>query len=437
MSIMLSRRSLLASSVAVASTSVGGLQPGYAAARGFPHGFLWGAATAGHQVEGNDTNSDTWLLEDVTPTTYAERVGDACNSFELWRQDIDLVKKIGLNAYRFSIEWSRIEPEQGYFSIAMLDYYAGIIAECRERGIAPIVTFNHFSLPVWFAAAGAWTNPQAPALFARFCEHAARRLASGIAYALTLNEPNGAKLGAYFAPPAAMKPEQAMMDAAGRRCGSQNFDGGATFDRIAQKQTIMLQAHRAGFEAIKSVRPELPVGFALAAADDQKAGPNSIRDARRQDFYGDWLETAKHDDFIAVQNYITSRWTATGIAPPRPGAVLNPEGQEVTPESLANVVRYVQATCGKPVLVTEHGLGTPDDRLRSALIPAALAELQMAIAQGADVIGYMHWSLMDNFEWSSGYKTKFGLASVNRLTFERTLKPSAAVYRKIALQNAV
>jgi len=434
---MLNRRTLLSASAAIASTSLAGSQSSSAASRRFPRGFLWGASTAGHQVEGNDTNSDTWLLENVTPTTYSEPVIDGCNSFELWRKDLDLVKKIGLNCYRFSIEWSRIEPEPGRFSIAMLDYYKGIIDECRVRGISPVITFNHFAVPLWFAAAGSWINPQAPSLFARFCERAARHLASGIAYALTLNEPNGAKLGAYFAPLAALAPEQAMMDAAGRRCGSQNFGGGATFAHVAQKQAIMLSAHRAGFDAIKSARPDLPVGFALAAADDQQDGPNSMRDARRQDFYGAWLETAKLDDFIAVQNYVTFRWTATGVAPPAPGALLNPEGQEVTPASLANAVSYAHAKSGKPVLVTEHGLGTPDDRLRCTLIPAALAELQRAIVSGVPVIGYCHWSLIDNFEWGQGYKTKFGLASVDRLTFERTLKPSAAVLRSIALQNAV
>ena len=433
---MLNRRTLLVSSAAAATGNLLAPAPAYAAIKKFPPGFMWGASTAGHQIEGNDTNSDTWLLEHVTPTMYSEPVGDGCNSFELWRRDLDLIQKIGLNSYRFSIEWSRIEPESGQFSIAMLDYYRSIIDTCRARGITPIITFNHLSVPVWFAAMGMWTNPQAPALFARYCERAARHLASGIGYALTLNEPNGMMLGAHFAPVEALNGQRAMMDAAGRRCNSTNFAGGPTFADAPQKQAIMLRAHRAGFDAIKSVRPDLPVGFALAIADDQEAGPNSMRDARRAEFYGAWLEAAKHDDFIGVQNYTTNRWTATGVAKAPPGALLNPDGAEVTPSSLANCVRYAHAACGKPVLVTEHGLATNDDRLRCDLIAASLIELLEAIDKGVPILGYCHWSLIDNFEWERGYKLRFGLASVDHATFVRTPKPSAAVLGGIARANA-
>jgi beta-glucosidase len=156
----------------------------------FPQGFLWGASTAAHQVEGNNTASDVWFLEHMKPTVYVEPSGDAANSFLLWERDLDLVKSLGLNAYRFSLEWARIEPEQGQFSIAMLDHYKAMIAGCHARGLTPVVTFNHFTTPRWFAAKGGWHSDESPALFARFCDKAARHLADGIAYATTLNEPN-------------------------------------------------------------------------------------------------------------------------------------------------------------------------------------------------------------------------------------------------------
>ena len=156
----------------------------------FPKGFLWGASTSGHQIEGNNVNSDAWALENVKPTIYAEPSGDAANSFELWPQDLDLVQRLGLGCYRFSLEWSRIEPERGQFSIAMLDHYKAMIAGCRSRGLIPFVTFNHYTTPRWVATLGGWTNPEMPKFFSDFCDRAARHLADGIGYAMTLNEPN-------------------------------------------------------------------------------------------------------------------------------------------------------------------------------------------------------------------------------------------------------
>lgn len=138
-----------------------------------------GAATAGHQVEGNNVNADIWLLEQVRPSVFAEPSGDACDSLNRWREDVAIVRTLGLNCYRFSVEWSRIEPAQGQFSQAYLDHYRRIVDHCREQGLAPVVTFNHFTTPRWFAAAGGWENPQAPDWFARYCDRVARAMAGG------------------------------------------------------------------------------------------------------------------------------------------------------------------------------------------------------------------------------------------------------------------
>src|SRR5580698_10401712 len=179
-----SAATLVAIGAASACFGAGGAAYAAAAARkNFPKGFIWGAATAGHQVEGNDTNSDTWFLEQLQPTLFPEPAGDANNSLELWQDDLDIVRSLNLNAFRFSLEWSRIEPDPGQFSIAMLDHYLRIIDGCRARGLQPLVTFNHFSAPRWFAARGGWVNPESPALFERFCERAAQHLARPIGYA--------------------------------------------------------------------------------------------------------------------------------------------------------------------------------------------------------------------------------------------------------------
>jgi beta-glucosidase len=433
------RRVLLAAAGASAAAALSGSKAAAKAGGGFPKGFLWGAATAGHQVEGNNVASDVWLAENVKPTMFAEPSGDAVNSFALWPTDLDLVKALGLNTYRFSLEWARIEPEPGLFSIAMLDHYQAMVDGCRARGLTPVVTFNHFTVPRWFAAQGGWTNPQSPELFARFCDRAARHLAGGIAYATTLNEPNTAPIMKEVFPPQFLGAVRAMNAAAGKASGSTNFKNAMVPDvaDLEPLQTNLIAAHKAGRAAIKAVRGDLPVGVSLAISDDQAEGENSLRDAKRALFYGAWMEAAKGDDFLGVQNYARARWGDKGNLGAPAGAKLNGMGQEIYAPSLAGAVRYAHQATGAPILITEHGLTTQDDALRAAFIPAALADLQKVVAEGVPVKGYVHWSLLDNFEWIFGYKQHYGLCSVDRTTFKRTPKPSAAVLGAIARRNAV
>ncbi len=407
----------------------------------FPKNFLWATATAGHQVEGNNTNSDTWLLENVEPTVFSEPSLDACNSFELWATDLDLVKQLGLNAYRFSLEWSRIEPVKGQFSIAMLDHYKAIVEGCRARGIVPMVTYNHFTTPRWFAGQGGWTIPESADLFARYCEKATRHLGAEIGYATTLNEPNLTLVVAASVPelvaPFAMYIE-AMSDAAGKAIGSDQFRLTNLMPISVAKASLpnMIAAHKRGRAAIKSIRPDLPVGVSLAMGDEQGYAPR--RDEVRAGAYGAWLEAVEGDDFLGVQNYSRNIWGLDGkrVAPP-PEAKKGSNGDEVHAPSLAGAVRYAHAASGCPIMVTEHGVGTDDDRIRAELIPAALRELRIAIEEGVPVIGYTHWTLLDNFEWIYGYRAKFGLCSVDRTTFKRTPKPSAFVLGAIAKRNAL
>ena len=407
------------------------------AERRFPDGFLWGAATAGHQIEGSNVNSDFWLLEHTRPTVFHEPSGDATNSLLMWPADLDLVRDIGLNGYRFSLEWSRIEPEPGCFSVAMLDHYRAVIDGCRARGLQPVVTFNHWTVPRWFAARGGWTNPDSAAWFGRYCDRAARHLGEGIAFAATLNEPNGLTIGGHMVPPAVVEAQVPMLAAAARACGSERFVGGPAFAFAEAMQPQMLAAHRLGRQAIRAAWPRLPVGATLAMIDDQAAGEGSLRDAMRQRFYGDWFEAVRDDDFVGVQNYGRVVWDASGRLPPPADAVRNAQGDEVYPPSLANIVRYVHAQTARPIFVTEHGVITDDDRIRCGLIRDALALLHDAIADGVPTVGYLHWSLLDNYEWVWGYAPKFGLASVDRQTFARTPKPSAAVLGAIARRNAL
>ena len=428
--------------IGLAGAGLGTSRAGKAAAnrRHFPDGFIWGTATAGHQVEGNDVNSDMWFLEQLQPTLFAERVGDANNSLELWPDDLDLVRSFNLNAYRFSLEWSRIEPEPGQFSLAMLDHYLRIIEGCRARGVQPIVSFNHFATPRWFAARGGWTNVESPALFERFCERAARHLAKPIGRATTLNEPNLLRLLSWLDLPPAMKDlQRAMLDKAARTLGVAKFSAAnaANAEDLDVLQTNLLEGHRRGRQAIKAARSDLPVGVSLAVVDDQAVGPHSRRDEKRAQVYGAWLEAVKGDDFVGVQNYERAQYDEKGALPLPQSAARDGMGREIYPASLANAVRYVHEQTGRPILITEHGLVTDDDAQRAAFIPAALAHLADTIAAGVPVLGYVHWTLMDNFEWIFGYKPHFGLCAVDRQNFKRHPKPSAAVLAAIARANAV
>ncbi|MBC2668822.1 family 1 glycosylhydrolase [Novosphingobium piscinae] len=435
---MIDRRQLLAASAALAATPALGAapKPGRAA---FPKGFLWGAATAPHQIEGNNTTSDLWYLEHQQPTIFAEPSGDAANSFLLWERDLDLARAIGLNTYRFGVEWARIEPVKGAFSQAMLDHYRAMVDGCLARGLTPVVTYSHFSAPLWFSAQGGWTSPESADLFGRFAERVTRAIGDRIHAAITLNEPNILILLKSLLPPPVWDIQRLTTETAARRLGVPRFVCGnvAALSDLPELQRGMLAGHRAARAAIKAVAPRLPVGVSLAMFDDQAAGDVAVRDRMRGELYGDWLAAARSDDFIGVQNYERAVWGSEGRLPPPPGATLNWSGAEVYAPSLAGAVRYAHAATGVPVLVSEHGVGTPDDSVRATFIPAALRDLRQAMAEGVPVLGYCHWSLIDNFEWISGFKPKFGLASVDRQTFVRTPKPSAAVLGRIARANAV
>lgn len=425
----------------VASAALGASSPAISAGKPrlqFPKGFLWGVATSGHQTEGDNTASDFWSMEHAKPSIFAESSGSATAGFDLWPADLDLVTSLGFNTYRFSLEWARIEPEEGQFSEAMIAHYRRIIEGCRARGLAPVVTFNHFSCPRWFAARGRWTNPGAPDLFARYCERAARGLAAGISHAVTLNEPNLPTILSWIGlPKAVYAGHSAMLKAAGAALGSETFSAGFMIPREEHLAMIPIMgaAHRKARAAIKSVRPELPVGLSLAVSDDQATAAATMRDRKRAEAYEPWFAFGADDDFIGVQNYDRTRFDASGALRPPTGSTLNQMGAEIYPPSLGGAVRYVHKASGKPVLITEHGLGIADDAIRVSFIEDALEGLRTAMAEGVDVLGYIHWSLLDNFEWYSGYTPRFGLVEVNRTSFVRTPKPSAYVLGSIARDN--
>jgi beta-glucosidase len=410
-------------------------------ARPFPDGFLWGVASAGHQSEGDNVTSDTWFAEQVQPTVFQEPSGRACNGYELWREDVDLAAGMGLNAYRFSVEWARVEPEQDLFDETALGHYEAVVDHCLARDLAPVVTFNHFTSPHWFAARGGWLDPGAPAAFARYCERVMQAFGDRIAYAVTLNEPNLARLLTWVPMPDFVRDlERATLEAASTAAGVPRYRLANVMlpeemDAIADGMTA---GHLAARAAIKAQRPDLPVGFSLALVDDQVVGPDtSVRDRKRAEVYARWLELARTDDFVGVQNYERNHYDGTGPVDATGAATGTGLFSGIDPGSLGEAVRYAHLSTGLPVLVTEHGMATDDDTQRARFIEPSLVGLLDAIEDGTPVLGYFHWSLMDNYEWIFGYSQHLGLHSVDPETFERTAKPSAGVYAGIARSRAV
>ena len=410
------------------------------AATVFPKGFLWGAATAAHQVEGNNVSSDLWVIEHLKDSMFREPSGDACDHYHLYEQDISTIADLGLNAYRFSIEWARIEPERGFFSRAELQHYRRMLEACHRRNITPLVTYSHFTVPYWFAREGGWENPDSPSLFATYCEHATRSLGDLTAYAATFNEPDILHLLRWVTFPddapgsTLIEKMGTSRDTIRRQLNCPVFSNFLFADAAKSRQN-MLAAHEKGKAAIKSVRGNLPVGLTLAMEDDQPAGSDSHVDQKRADVYGPWLNLAKKDDYIGVQTYTRSRVAAKNLPPPD-GAKLTQMGYEFYPESLEHTIRYASKETGIPVIVTENGVGTEDDKERIDYINRALQGVKRCLADGVDVRGYIHWSLLDNFEWVFGYMPKFGLIAVDRETQKRTPKPSAMLLGSIARKDS-
>lgn len=406
----------------------------------FPESFVWGTATAAHQVEGNNVGSDFWVLEHLPGTVFAEPSGDACDHLHRYPEDIALLSALGFNSYRFSIEWARIEPEPGHFSVAALDHYRRMLATCHEHGVMPCVTFHHFTSPRWLSADGGWRDPRTADRFTRYCERAASHLGDLIGLACTINEANIAMLLGVTGvlPPDGFPGQRELAAAAAQHCGgeAERFCP-LLLGNPFETREVILEAHRKAASAIRGVRPGLPVGITLAMQDFQAIeGGEKVRDEARAQVYAPFLEAASQDDFLGVQTYSRIRFGPEGPAGPEPGVPTLVLGYEFWPEALGATIRYAASVASVPIYVTENGIGTDDDAQRLEYVRRALDALVGCIRDGIDVRGYFYWSLLDNFEWMHGYGPRFGLIEVDRTSQLRTPKPSAHVLGRIARANA-
>jgi beta-glucosidase len=403
----------------------------------FPDGFIWGTAAAAHQAEGGNWNNDWWAWEHDPRSPCVEPSGDAIDHYNRFDADFALLASYGHAAHRFSIEWSRIEPEEGEFSTVALDHYAHVLDSLHAHGLQPFMTLHHFSSPRWVAADGGWANPAIVDRFRRYTDVVARRLGDRVPYVCTINEPQIVALMGYqlnVFPPGA---------------GDKSLFWPVTRNFVA--------AHQTALETFKARVPDAKVGITLAVTDFQAADDDAVtlRDRihhRMVQTYYDairdgWVRgpgveeeipglSPKTNDFVGVQFYSRSVISKDGAVAPDEGAETTQMGYEVVPDSFVTVLENA-ADAGVPVFVTENGIGTSDDKQRVRYIATHLASVKRAIDASVDLRGYIYWCAIDNFERALGYRPTFGLIACDRTTFERIPKPSADYFGEICRSNAV
>lgn len=416
----------------------------------FPRDFLWGAATAAHQVEGHQHNDwsvweasvaqklasgaerrlkDTvpdWPLiapEATDPGNYVS--GDAADHFNRYREDFDTLRELGCNAYRFSVEWSRIEPEPGVYDQAALEHYADMVRELRKRGITPLVTLHHFTNPVWLESRGGWHGSEVAGRFGKFAGVVAQKLGSEVTYWNSINEPGSYLLMRYLGG------------------GAWPLWPGTTLNPLHAYAYMrnVVKAHKAARAAIKAVNPRAQVGLVHALVDYRlgRRDPLSRLFKAQLDYFPDTYllnRLRAHTDYVGV-NYYLRMPVKVGLTHPQLWAQKwdghspqNDMGWSIMPDGLYSVTQKLKRY-GLPLIVTENGIPDARDTRRAAYIRDHVEALARSKADGADIRGYFYWSLLDNYEWSEGYWPKFGLIAVDRKTGARLMRPSAREYARI------
>ncbi len=405
----------------------------------FPKDFLWGTATAAHQIEGNNVNCDLWSLEHMTGSFFKEPSGDAIDHFRRYPEDIALLADLGFNSYRFSIEWTRVEPEDGFLSVATIDHYRRMLETCQENNLTTIVTSHHFTTPCWVIRQGGWENPETDEKFARYCARVTQNLGDLIGAVCTINKINISKM---FANMFSKRQE------AGHQYNEMITQAAALFGVSPESFSpfflagtpsgteVLLSAYKHGAKAIRSERGDLPVGLTIAMQDMQTIeGGEETRDKFRGEIQDIWLDAARNDDFVGVQTYSRERFGPEGPIGPEEGVELTQMGYEFWPEALEATLLYADKIAGVPLIVTENGIATEDDTGRIEYYQRAIACVSKLRAGGLDIRGYFAWSAFDNVEWMLGYGPKFGIIDVERDTQVRSVKPNGCMLGKIAHVN--
>ena len=417
----------------------------------FPKDFLWGSATSSHQVEGDNLYNDWWQWEQKG--LLPDRSGKACDHYNRFRQDFGLARELGHNAHRLSLEWSRLEKEEGAWDRNEWEHYKAVAHQLAALGIEPIVTLNHFTMPLWLFEKGGWKSPDAPAIFARFAARAIEELGDVVRYWIPINEPYIlAILGHYRGkwPP-----------------------GEKSLTNALLVMRNMIKAHAAAYRSMHEAadatsglkRPRVGVAHAVTAFHPcaWHRIPDRLAAHYHNRFYnhsfvksaikgrtclpfvtGERLAAKRAVDFIGLNYYFRqfirhvhpfdSKVSLFGeVCDPahhKNAGPLTDMGWEIYPEGLYEVIRNF-TRYNLPIMITENGIGTTDDNLRQRYIKSHLIQLSRALKSGAHLTGYLYWSLMDNFEWADGYAKRFGLIGIDYATQERTVRDSARYYASV------
>lgn len=421
----------------------------------FPTGFRWGVATAAHQYEGGNTNNQWFAWEQQGHIANGDHSGLACDWWEHAERDFEYAQHMGLNALRLSLEWSRIEPRPGEWSGAAIARYRQMLLGLRERGIEPMVTLHHFTNPLWLEERGAFLAADVAERFECYAAHVVRELGDLCDFWCTINEPN-------------------VYSAFGYQTGT--FPPGRRGDVVAavRVQAAMARAHAAAYRVIHAAQPNARVGWAHHYYTFEPAHPISLlerlivglQDAAFNDLFPRMLRTGAAAfpfslfagdlggvrstcDFMGINTYYRDRVTFdprvvgelfgrrfTPSHAPRGDYSAELGYGESYPRGILGIARCI-APLGIPMYVTENGIADASDHLRPWLIATAARAMHDAIAEGIDLRGYYHWSLVDNFEWAEGWRMRFGLIELDAATQQRTMRPSGELYSAIAHANAL
>ena len=420
----------------------------------FEKNFLLGASTAAHQVEGNNIYSDYWTMEHMKSTSFIEPSLEAVDHYNRYEEDIKLLARAGLNCYRFSIEWARIEPVEGEFDEREVEHYRNVLNCCKKNGVTPIVTLHHFTSPKWLISKGGWEAETTVEYFKRYCFYIAEKLGDELEYVVTINEAN---MGLQLAAIAKRYMKELLLPK--KKKSTDGNDGKAqvgidlkkmlenqkiaalenvevfgveklnTFvsQRTPEGDLLIMRAHCAARDAMKAICPKLKIGLSLSLHDMQplKGGEKHAKKEWYAEF-GHYLPYIQEDDFLGVQNYTRNRYGRFGQINPPKDAELTQMSYEFYPEAIGNVVRSVAKEFKGDIIVTENGLASADDTRRVEFIRRAVTSVQDCIKDDIPVKGYCYWSLLDNFEWQKGFGMTFGLIAVDRKTQMRYPKESLA-----------
>jgi len=404
----------------------------------FPKRFLWGVAISAHQTEGDLHNNwtvwesenarrlatqapyqfgdlDNWssiAREATNPNNYIS--GRAVNHFRLFEEDFQLVKKLNLDALRFSLEWSRIEPEQGQWDQRAIEYYKEYIRSLKTLGITPIVTLWHFTLPVWFAEKGGFEKRSNIKFFKRYVKKVSDELGNELKWVITLNEPVVFASKSYLSgdwPP------------------QKNNKG--LFKKVL---TNLVTAHKRAVKVLHAKNKRIKVSVSANVSyvypgDD--AWLTRLSAGWRRMFQNRYFlnKVAGTCDFIGVNYYFSDRFCGSRVHNPENN--LSDLGWDMQPGNLRYVLEDLYRKYKLPIMITENGVADADDETRKWWIKETIKAMNKAQKEGVKLLGYMHWSLLDNFEWDKGFWPKFGLCSVNRRTMERTVRQSAKWYGSV------